>query len=150
MAELVVVERLEPVIDWHRARLLPAAPAVVDDPRTRLHAGDFFAMTAAGELPGASSTGSPYDAVLLDIDHTPSHLLAGSHADFYSPDGLRRLTGQMTRTGVFGLWSDDPPDPGFTAIMGEVFVDVRAEVVEFPNPLTGGTSANTVYLGTRA
>ena len=52
---------------------------------------------------------------------------------------------------MFGLWSDDPPeaDEAFLATMRDVFDDVRAEVVEFANPLTGGTSANTVYLGRR-
>jgi len=48
--------------------------------------------------------------------------------------------------GVFGLWSDDPPDTGFEAVLAEVFTSVEAHVVDFANHLTGGTSANTVYL----
>lgn len=149
IADLVVVEKLAPVIEWHRGRLLPVAPALMDDGRTTLHHGDFFAMAAAGELAGAGGGSTPYDAVLLDVDHTPSHLLADAHAPFYSAEGLRRLAEQMTAHGVFGLWSDDPPDEAFLDVLGEVFTSVRGEVVEFANPLTGGTSRSTVYVADR-
>ena len=49
--------------------------------------------------------------------------------------------------GVFGLWSDDPPDEAYLGVMREVLDDVRGEVVDFPNPVTGGRSACSVYLG---
>jgi hypothetical protein len=47
---------------------------------------------------------------------------------------------------VFALWSDDPPDEAFLADLASVFPTTHAHVVEFPNPLTGGTSTNTVYV----
>jgi hypothetical protein len=47
------------------------------------------------------------------------------------------------------MWSDDPPDDDFTALLGTVFIDVAATDVWFDNPLTRGKSAATVYLGTR-
>jgi hypothetical protein len=47
---------------------------------------------------------------------------------------------------VFALWSDDPPDDDFMAVLSEAFHTARAQVVSFANPLTGGESANTVYL----
>jgi spermidine synthase len=136
----VVVDALGEVIDWHRRGLLPRSAALVDDPRCSLVQGDFFALAwPAG----------PYDAVLVDIDHTPRHVLHPSHAAFYSADGLARVATRLRPHGVFGLWSDDPPDDEFLGVLAEVFVEVRAEVVTFPNPLTGGTSANSVYLGRR-
>jgi hypothetical protein len=49
---------------------------------------------------------------------------------------------------VLAVWSDDPPDEGFTAALRTVFDAVHAHVVPFDNPLTGGTSANTVYVAT--
>ena len=49
--------------------------------------------------------------------------------------------------GVFGLWSDDPPTDVYLAVMREVLDDVGNEVVDFPNPITGGRSACSVYLG---
>ena len=57
---------------------------------------------------------------------------------------------RMHPGGVFGLWSDDPPDEPFLGQLRVVFSDVVAHVVRFPNPYTGGTSSNTVYLGHRA
>jgi spermidine synthase len=87
------------------------------------------------------------DAVLVDIDHTPRHLLHPSHASFYGPDGLRRLADRLEPGGVYALWSDDPPDEDYIAVVDEVFASCEAHVVTFPNPLTGGEAANTVYVG---
>ena len=89
-----------------------------------------------------------FDAILLDVDHTPRHVLHPSHAAFYTPAGLRRLARHLRPGGVFALWSDDPPDSDFLAALQKVFANVRAQVVGFPNPITGGESANTVYTAT--
>jgi spermidine synthase len=87
-----------------------------------------------------------YDAILLDVDHSPRHSLDPSHADLYTPQGLRRLARHLRDGGVFALWSDDPPDDSFLADLAAVFGATEAHVVEFPNPLTGGVSTNTVYV----
>ncbi|MFC0506997.1 spermidine synthase [Micromonospora costi] len=142
---LLVVEAIEDVIDWHRRGLLPFAAGLADDPRTRLVRADFFAA-AAGDGFDPDRPGRRFHAVLLDIDHSPRHLLHPRHAPFYTPAGLRRLADHLHPGGVFALWSDDPPDPDVEAALATVFADVRAHVVPFPNPLTGGESANTVYV----
>ena len=142
---LVVVEALEPVIAWHERRLLPDAAPVVDDARARLVQGDFFGL-ARGTAPFASGSPDRVHAVLLDIDHTPRHVLHPSHAAFYSPEGLRALRAHLHPDGVFALWSDDPPDDDFMALLRAEFGSAEAQVVEFANPLTGGTSSNTVYV----
>jgi hypothetical protein len=56
------------------------------------------------------------------------------------------MAGFLRPGGVFALWSDDPPDPVFAAELAEVFSSVEAHVVDFANHLTGGRSANTVYV----
>ena len=142
---LVVVEALEPVIVWHQRRLLPDAVPVVDDARARLVQGDFFAL-ARGTAPVGVGTPDRVHAVLLDIDHTPRHVLHPSHAAFYSREGLRALRGHLHPEGVFALWSDDPPDDDFMELLRAEFGSAQAQVVEFANPLTGGTSSNTVYV----
>ena len=143
---LVVVEALDEVIGWHRRGLLPMAAELTGDPRTTLVRGDFFTMAAgtAGFDPGTA--GRRFDAILVDIDHTPTQVLHPSHAAFYTPDGLRRLTGHLRPGGVFGLWSNDPPDAGFTGTLAAVFDQPRAHVVRFPNPLQGREATNTVYV----
>ncbi|HYN97110.1 MAG TPA: spermidine synthase [Pilimelia sp.] len=146
---MIVVEALDEVIGWHRRDLLPFAGGVATDPRSRLVHADFFACAAgAGFDPDAA--GRRFHAVLLDIDHSPRHLLHPRHAAFYEPAGLRRLAGHLHPAGVFGLWSNDPPDDGFTALLTEVFGAAAAHVVAFDNPLQGRESTNTVYVATLA
>lgn len=138
---VAVVEALQPVIDWHERELLPLSAALTTDPRSVIIQDDFFAiMRGEPQHPG-------FDAVLLDIDHSPRQVLDAAHADFYTADGLRQLCRHLTPRGVFALWSDDPPDSRFTEVLDEVFGRTSAEVVTFDNPLTGGMSSNTVYLG---
>ncbi|MEU8184323.1 spermidine synthase [Micromonospora sp. NPDC049044] len=143
---LLVVEAIEDVIDWHRRGLLPFAAGLAEDPRTRFAQADFFAAVAGATGFDADLPGRRFDAVLLDVDHSPRNVLHPSHAAFYDATGLRRLAAHLRPEGVFALWSDDPPDAGFTDTLSEVFASVRAHVVPFANPLTGGESANTVYV----
>ena len=143
--ELVVIDLLEPVIEWHRQGLLPLGAAISSDPRCRLVGGDFFAMSAeAGFDPAAP--GRRFDAVVVDIDHSPRHHLHPRHAAFYEPAGVARLAAQLHPGGVFSLWSNDPPDAAYEAVLREVFARVESHVVDFPNPVQGGRSSNTVYV----
>ena len=144
---LQVIEALAEVIEWHRRHLLPLAPELTSDPRCELVHGDFFAMVAG------SSGGDPHGmdrahAVVVDIDHTPRHLLHPSHAPFYTPAGLRPLAGRLHPGGIFALWSDDPPDREYVSVVEEVFASCEAHVVTFPNFYTGGEGASTVYIAT--
>lgn len=139
VASMTVVDALPAVIDWHERHLLPVSARLVGDARTKLVIGDFFAWMR-------DDAGPSYDAILLDVDHSPRHQLDASHADLYTVDGLRRMRRHLTTRGVFALWSDDPPDEEFMAKLTAVFPSARAQLVRFDNPLTGGVSANTVYV----
>jgi len=44
--ELLVVDTMQEVIDWHQQGLLPLGEKLTSDPRCRLVHGDFFAMSA--------------------------------------------------------------------------------------------------------
>ncbi|CAN5358447.1 hypothetical protein BH09ACT8_BH09ACT8_04070 [soil metagenome] len=143
---LVVVEALDEVISWHQRALLPDTAELASDPRIRLQQGDFFAMADSTAGFDPASPGRRFHAVLLDIDHTPRHVLHPSHQAFYTRAGLEKLVGQLHPGGVFALWSDDPPDPDFQAVLAAVFDQSEASVVRFANPLTGGFSTNTVYV----
>jgi spermidine synthase len=146
--ELMVVELLEPVIRWHQRGLVPAAPALTADPRCRFVSGDFFALS---DGPGfdAEFPERTFDALIVDIDHAPDHLLAAGSTGFYSRPGTRRSARHLRPGGVYALWSNDPPDQDYLAVLSEVFVEVAAEVVRFANPLQGREASNTVYLATK-
>lgn len=143
---LIVVDALAPVIEWHEKGLLPLGAALTSDPRCRLLHGDFFALAASETGFDADAPGRQFDAILVDIDHSPEFLLDARSAAFYQPGGLRRLAAHLRPGGVFGLWSNDLPDDVFTARLRSVFAAARAEPVTFHNPLQDRPFTQTVYL----
>ncbi|MDZ7603442.1 MAG: spermidine synthase [Hoeflea sp.] len=142
---LIVVEFLDAVLDWHRTGLLPLGPGLTADPRCRLVEGDFFAM-ARGEGFDPAAAGRTFDAILLDIDHSPDALLDPRSESFYQPEGLASLASHLKPGGIFALWSDALPDAAFTARLDAVFAEARAEPVTFHNPLTERPFTQTVYV----
>ncbi|HEY5978362.1 MAG TPA: spermidine synthase [Microlunatus sp.] len=143
--QLIVVDALAPVISWHRQELVPLGESLTTDPRCRLELGDFFTMSwESGFDPDTPDR--RFDAVLVDIDHSPRHRLGAGSADFYTVAGVRRLAARLTPGGVFGLWSNDPPDQEYLDVLSAEFSEVTAEVVTFPNPLQRRQATNTVYL----
>ncbi len=145
---VAVVEAIPAVIDWQRRRILPGAGDLVDDVRCQLVGGDFFALVADG-APFGPGLPDRHDAILLDIDHTPTHVLHPSHAAFYDADGLGRLARRLRPGGVFALWSDRADD-AFLATARTVFDTCDEHEVRFPNHHTGGEGANVVYVARAA
>ncbi len=146
VAELVVIEALAPVIDWHRRGLVPLGEGLCADPRCRLVCGDFFALGLSAEGFDHEQPGRCFDAVLLDIDHSPRHRLGADGDDFYTRTGLSRLARHLAPGGVFAMWSNDPPDAAFRTELEAVFGTVSAEIVRFDNPYTGQPASCTIYL----
>jgi spermidine synthase len=147
VASMLVVEALRPVIEWHEQGLLPLGKVLVADDRCRFVHGDFFAMAgspATGFDP--LEPGARFHAILLDIDHSPSEVLNPSNAALYTLAGLRALSGHLLPGGAFALWSNNPEDSAFTALLAAVFGEARAEAVVFPNPIQGGDARQCVYL----
>lgn len=149
VGSLIVVDYLQPVIEWHERGLVPLGPGLVADPRCRFVHGDFFALAGAEEGQPSFDPDAPgrrFHAVLLDIDHSPSNLLHERHSGFYSPAGLRRLAAKLHPGGIFALWSDDPPEAAFMSALEEVFESCESHIVTFANPLRDEESASTVYV----
>ncbi len=145
--ELLIVDTMREVIEWHQQGLLPLGEQLTSDPRCRFVHGDFFAMSASrfkGFDP--ENSGRRFHAILLDVDHSPRNVLHLSHAPFYESDGLRRLTSHLLPGGVFALWSNDPPDEQFHIALSEVFAYYETHVVTFSNPIQHRDEANTVYV----
>ena len=148
---LIVIEVMEPVIDWHRRGLVPIGKKLASDPRCTLVHADFFewASSSGGGFDRAAQTRRVH-AVLLDIDHSPSHWLAPGNSAFYSVPGLRSLADKLHPGGVFGLWSNDPPEAEFTRLLDAVFRSSESHIVTFPNRYTGGESSSTIYLAQKS
>lgn len=151
LAELLVVEALETVIEWHREEKVPVGKVLNADPRCRYVLGSFFDLAVDDDMGfDPQNPGARFDAILLDIDHSPSDYLNAANASFYTATNLTAMARQLRSGGVFAMWSNDPPDNNFTALLGEVFQDPKVEVVSFYNPFQNAEATNTVYLGSKA
>lgn len=151
VAKLTVVDLLEPVIRWHVEGLVPMGTELADDPRCHLVQGDFFALAASDDGFDAGQPGRQFDAVLIDIDHTPERWLHGGSEGFYTHEGLRNLQHFVKPGGIAGLWSDEAPDAAITSLLASAFDDAWAEPVRFSNPLQDGAEiVQAVYLGRKA
>ena len=148
VAELLVVETMAPVIRWHEAGLVPLGAGLSADRSCRFVQGDFFALAASAAGFDPKAAGRRFDAILVDIDHTPDFHLDPTHAGFYTPAGLAALAAYLHPGGVFGLWSNEPPDDAFTDRLAGVFATAEAAPVTFWNPLQGREVTQTVYLAT--
>jgi spermidine synthase len=150
VGSLIVIDALAEVIEWHERGLLPLGNILTSDPRCRLVNGDFFAMTFSADGFDPQTSSRRFDAVLVDIDHSPRNLLQSRHAALYEPEGLRRLAHHLRPGGVFALWSNDPPDQDFRSALASVFATSEAHVVTFDNSLQDRTASNTIYIGVKA
>ena len=147
---LLAIETMAPVISWHRLGLVPLGDKLALDSRCSLVHGYFFKLAASSGGFDPDNPGRLFHAVLLDIDHSPSHWLDTGNSAFYTGAGLTTLAASLHPGGVFGLWSNDPPDEAFSSLLDEVFASAEFHLVTFPNPYTGGESSNTIYLAYRA
>lgn len=151
VSELLIVEALEPVISWHRDGKVPLGKILNDDERCQFVHGSFFdlAVSDSKGFSGIEQAGSEkkiFDAILLDIDHSPSAFLNSENASFYSQENLSKMAEQLREQGVFAMWSNELEDKEFTALLNSVFEIVECHVVAFYNPFQNCESANTVYV----
>ncbi|MFE1591334.1 spermidine synthase [Nocardia sp. NPDC058705] len=147
--ELTVIEYSDAVIDWHQRDLLPDTVGLAAEDRVELVCADFFAAATGPVGFDPAHPGRRYDAVLLDIDHSPRHVLHGPNAAFYTVEGMRAVANQLVDGGTFAMWSDDVADAEFCSVLEAAFVDVEARRIDFDNPLTRGQAGATIYLATR-
>lgn len=147
--ELLVVEYLEPVIRWHQQELVPLGVDLNADSRSRYVHGSFFDLAVADPESGGfdpDAPGSTFDAILLDIDHSPRALLHDSSASFYTIENISRMARQLNPRGIFAMWSNEGEDDDFMKVLRQMFIDVECHVVTFFNPFQNRESFNTVYV----
>jgi len=143
VVSLTVVEILDTVISWHRERLVPLGERLVGDPRCKIVSADFFDWISTRD---PAST----DAVLLDIDHSPAALLHSRHGRFYSKDGAAHVARILAPSGVFALWSADPPGEEFLAALRGAFATVDTMEITFDVPFLDEQDTNWIVTATAA
>jgi spermidine synthase len=147
VSSLVVIEYLAPVIEWHQSGLVPLGETLALDDRCRLIHGDFFALSRNIEKSfDPMNAEKKHDAILLDIDHTPTNVLHQTNSHFYTEEGLSELAKHLKPGGIFALWADGEPETFFTDRLGKIWGWADAHTIEFGNPITEDISKGTVYL----
>jgi spermidine synthase len=136
---VLVIDLFQEVIDWHKQRLVPLGKRLSADKRCELRQGDFFELARTGF--DVLNSERKFDAVLLDIDHSPEHFLDAKNES----EGLNSVRNQLKPGGVFALWSNDPSDEQFTKHLKSIFGNAAAHIVEFANPYLNSISINSVY-----
>lgn len=115
-AEVIVVEKLNTVVDLLRSELAHLAPGILDDPRVRLVRDDVSAVIERER---------DLDLILLDVDNGPGWASFRTNARLYAAEGLARARAALRPGGAFAVWSGYPADAflgalrkaGFTASM---------------------------------
>ncbi|MEM5530724.1 spermidine synthase [Gammaproteobacteria bacterium AS21] len=145
--ELLVVDALEAVIGWHQQELVPLGKVLNADVRNRYVLGSFFDLAMQPNT--GFDTNCPqkkFDAILLDIDHSPTQYLNSTNAAFYTTENLALMAAQLKSKGVFAMWSQNLADPAFVNLLATVFEDVHSHVVSFNNPFQEADSTNCIYV----
>ena len=142
VATVDVVEYLPAVIGWLHEGLIPLAEKLNAEPRLHVREGDIYAELLAA--PGEEL----FDAIMIDVDHSPEDLLADRNAPFYTAEGLRRAADHLQPAGVLAMWSYAQHTPLLDR-MREVFVDVEACGVTYFNQHVQEQFTDWLYLGRR-
>ena len=145
--ELLVVDALQTVINWHKDELVPLGKILNQDARNRYVLNSFFELAVTPEQGfDPQQPGRQFDAILLDIDHSPTEYLNPANAGFYTTDNLSLMAQQLKPQGVFAMWSQNLPEAAFMDLLRTVFPKVESHVVSFYNPFQNCESTNSVYV----
>ncbi len=127
VARVEVVELLPQVIDWLRRGLVPLSSELNNEPRLVVTEGDVYERLA-------KAPDDRFDAILIDVDHSPDERLGEASMPFYTARGLQAARRHLAPGGVLAVWSYAESSP-FADALRDVFEQVRVEPVTFHNRL---------------
>ncbi|MEU3687091.1 spermidine synthase [Streptomyces narbonensis] len=136
-SRIVVAEREEAIIDWHREGPLSSVSGrALADPRTVILHTDLVT-----HLRTSSDT---YDALCLDIDNGPDWTVTEDNETLYSAEGLAACAARLNPGGVLAVWSAQPSADFEDSLRNAGFSGVRTEEI----PVARGVP-DVVHLGIR-
>ena len=95
-AELILVEKLETVIELVRGQLAYLSPGVLEDPRVKLVREDVTRVIARER---------GLDMILLDVDNGPNWASFRANDRLYGPLGLQKARLALRQGGAYVVWS---------------------------------------------
>jgi spermidine synthase len=101
-AVVVVAEILPAVVEWNRGPLGALAEHPLSDKRVSIEVGDVRTILGAAR--------GRFDAILLDLDNSPSEFTIAGNAGLYDDRGVTAIRAALKPDGVLAVWSarDDP------------------------------------------
>jgi spermidine synthase len=135
-AHVIIVEKVDAVVELVRGELSHIAQNPLADPRVELVRGDVGAVLShrAGDV----------DVALLDVDNGPHWASFRKNAKLYTRAGVTMLKGSLAKRGALAVWSGYRAD-GFLGTLR--LAGLRPSVV--PLAEKGRTRARA-YVGTLA
>jgi spermidine synthase len=133
-----VVELVPEVVEWNRGILSHLAGNPIADGRVTLLQTDVARILEEGK--------GIYDAILLDVDNGPDHLVSKDNAWLYSLEGLAAASSSLRPTGLLGVWSAGP-DTGFPKRLRRAGFSV--EEIEVPARACGKGGRHTVWIAAK-
>ena len=107
-----VSELLPEVVQWNRELLGKVNGGLLKDPRVEVLVQDVFQV-----LRGVSGA-ARYDAILLDVDHTPASWVQAKNARLYERSGFNAVGRALAPNGLAAYWSAGE-EPLFVQRLGQ-------------------------------
>lgn len=134
VAEIVVAEIEQAVVDWHRDGTIPDGPALLAMPGTAVVVGDVAEVIRQGQT---------FDLILLDVDNGPRYVVHEQNAALYRKTFLAAAAAALVRDGALCIWAaNDAPELG--EAMESVFGN--AELLRYPVQLQEREEHYLLYL----
>ncbi|MGW0118382.1 spermidine synthase [Streptomyces sp. NPDC003327] len=119
---IVVAEREEAIVDWHRQGPLAAiSGAALADERTVILHTDLVEYLRTSP--------DHYDALCLDIDNGPDWTVTRDNESLYGAEGLAACMERLNPGGVLAVWSARPSADFEESLRNAGFSGVRTEEV---------------------
>ncbi len=135
VAYVEVIDLLPQVIAWMKDGLVPLSDDLAQETaigRLEITEGDAYARLAE---PASDADPKPFDAILIDIDHSPDERLDEDNSvPFYTAEGLRAAAQHLAPGGVLAVWSYAESGP-FVDALSEVFNEVSVVPVSYDNEM---------------
>lgn len=122
-----VTELLPEVIQWFQQGLVPLSNELNSEPRLSVHRGDIYQRLAGPR-------NDLFDAILIDVDHSPDDRLGEDSHTFYTEQGLLAAKQHLAANGILAVWSYAQSSP-FAEALREVFSEVHVQPVSYENQL---------------
>ena len=135
-----VTELLPQVIDWMQQGLIPLSETLQSDVRLEVKHGDVYLQLLGEAAPPR------WDAILIDVDHSPDDQLSQSDHGFYSRHGLASAAKHLNAGGVIALWSYEGNQTLENA-MRDVYQSVEILPIKYYNQHVDESFTDWLFVG---